>query len=86
MILLKIIFFFVAIYYLFKLLARYLFPYLLKRQIQKLNKIYNSNMESDFYDSQQNTDDEITITQKQNNSHKKINNKQGEYVEYEEIK
>ena len=86
MIFLKILVFFIFIYYGFKFLARYLFPYLLKRQINRLNKIYNANNDTEFYNSQKFNEGDVSITKTKNTTKKKINTEEGEYIEYEEVK
>ncbi|MBI5218635.1 MAG: DUF4834 family protein [Bacteroidia bacterium] len=86
MLLIKIIFWMIVIYYALKLIVRFLLPFLLKR----LTKRMFSNFEQMQNQAQQQTryqkqKDEITIeyTQQKKSS---IDKDKGEYVDFEEVK
>ncbi len=85
MLLIKIIFWFIVIYYVLKLAVRFLLPFILKR----LAKKFMSNMEQMQNQTSQNykqkTEGDVTIdsgTQKK----KGERYKGGDYVDYEEVK
>ncbi len=82
MTLLKIIFIFILIYYFFKLIARYLFPWLLKR--------YMKNFQNKFHQNTDNTSAKKKKKGEVNIDHipkdkKKKDDDFGEYVDFEEI-
>tara|TARA_R110002049_G_scaffold122342_5_gene277189 strand:+ start:3699 stop:3980 length:282 start_codon:yes stop_codon:yes gene_type:complete len=80
--LIKTIAIFFAVYYGFKFLAKYVFPWLLKRFINKQQEKFNQQYGSTTSDRKTN-EGEVKITSAPN----KINRKDdlGEYVDYEEI-
>lgn len=75
----------IVIYLVFRVLVRYLLPYLVRRYIEKQKeKFYNSGPFADYNaNRQQSKEGEINIHKKpqQNQSKEKI----GEYVDFEDI-
>jgi len=84
--LVRIILIFIIIYYAFRLVGRYLFPYLLKNQVEKMQK-KQEQAQQDFVNKQRSEEGKVTINHKADkNGNNKDNNQRGEYVDYEEIK
>ncbi len=76
---LKIILAIVVIYYLFYLIIKYLFPYLLRRHIRKTHEKYYGNKEN------KKKKGEINIDYVPDKDKQKKDNDLGDYVDYEEI-
>jgi len=84
--LVRIILIFIIIYYAFRLIGRYLFPYLLKNQVEKMQK-KQKQTQQDFVNKQRSEEGKVTINHKTGEKGKnKDNPPDGEYVDYEEIK
>lgn len=83
----RILLIFIIIYYLFRLVGRYLFPYLLKNQVEKMQK-KQEQARKDFENKQRSEEGKVTIdyNNTQKNKKGKNDNQSGEYVDYEEIK
>lgn len=82
--LLRTIFILVVIYYGFKLLVRYVFPYFLKNYVQKE---MNRNKKQYRDDSRQRTGKEGAVNiDYVPEKKKKIAKNEGDYVDYEEVK
>lgn len=83
---LKVVLIILIIYYVLKLIGRVVFPWLLKRWVNNLQKRYSQQPFG--YGGQQPYEqekDRVTVhTSKQQN--KKSSSKDGEYVDYEEVK
>ncbi len=71
----------VIIYYVLKLLRRYVFPFLLKRLIEKQ---FNMSNFDEFHDKAKKKEGEISII-KQAEKKTKKDDKSGEYIDFEEI-
>lgn len=80
--LLKTIFILGIIYYSFKLIGKYLFPYFIKRTVNRMTQQQQGG--SDFMYEQKKQEGKVTI-QKPSGKNKKSPNNSGEYVDYEEI-
>ena len=84
--LLKIILFTVLLYYLFKGIFRYLFPFLISNQAKKMQK-KQEQAKQDFVNQQQKNEGKVTIEYDPSQKHNEKNRgNEGEYVDYEEIK
>jgi hypothetical protein len=82
----RILLIFIIIYYLFRLIGRYLFPYLLKNQVEKMQKKQEQSRK-DFENKQRSQEGKVTIDYNTKKDKKRGNdNPPGEYVDYEEIK
>lgn len=78
----------VLIYYTFKLFAKYVAPYLLKRWMEKKMKDFNGRNYQQFNQKRQDQfnqtkEGEVKIKHKKRNN--KNNDNIGEYVDYEEV-
>lgn len=88
--LIKIIAYFIIIYYVIKFLARLFFPIVIRKVVSKAEESfkqqYQSSQQNDSYSAHQNTTlkDEI-ISGKGTSNNPKSTKKVGEYVDYEEI-
>ncbi|MCX6258473.1 MAG: DUF4834 family protein [Bacteroidia bacterium] len=82
---LKFILILLIIYYVFKLMAIYLFPYLLKRFVNRMSGNFRDPQQHQ-YESGSKKEGEVTIDitpdKKTSDDHDNI----GEYVDYEEVK
>ncbi|SMO61776.1 protein of unknown function [Saccharicrinis carchari] len=81
--LLKTIFFILVFYYLFRFIARVIVPFLLGRQMNKMNNHYKR--EQSFKTQKKREEGKVTI-QKKHKSPKKVSPDVGEYIDYEEVK
>jgi len=79
---LKFILLLIIIYYLLRLLIRYVLPILLKHFIQRKFSEFGNNMHHDQYQ----TNHEETIFKSPDKSKKHISKNTGEYIDFEEIK
>lgn len=77
----RVILIIVLIYYVFKLLGRYVFPYLLKNYINKQQQKYGQYQQQD---EPQHKEGEVYI-KKNPNKGKQKDIDDGEYVDYEEV-
>ena len=75
---LKFLLFALLFYYLFKLVFRIALPYILKYFIKKTEGYFY-----EFHTHEDKEEGEVTI--KRNPNKNKTNNKDGEYVDYEEV-
>ncbi len=84
--LIKTIIIIIAVYYALKLISRYLFPYLLKRFINKQQeKFYGNQAGQPFSKQDQNHHKEGDVEIKANPNHHQKNKDIGEYVDFEEV-
>ncbi|WP_010662343.1 DUF4834 family protein [Marinilabilia salmonicolor] len=82
----RILLIFIIIYYLFRLIGRYLFPFLLKNQVEKMQK-KQEQARKDFENKQRSEEGKVTIDyNSRKDKNKRDSDSQGEYVDYEEIK
>ena len=81
--LLKIIFIFILIYYFFRLVGRYIFPWLLKRFMKNIQNKYQQNAEDTSTPKKQKGD--ININHIPKSKEKKDDDDFGEYVDFEDI-
>jgi hypothetical protein len=72
----------VTFYYLFKIISRYVMPFLLKRFI---NKMQNKAQQQQNSHQQSNMKEGETIIDRKPQKEGQSNNSVGEYVDYEEI-
>jgi len=77
----KVIFYLILFYYVFKFLARIFLPILLKKAVQKASDNFTSQQQS--YNSAANTRETFRSTSNQDKP--KESKKVGEYVDFEEI-
>ncbi|PCJ28097.1 MAG: DUF4834 domain-containing protein [Flavobacteriales bacterium] len=88
--LLRTILFIAAFYYGFKLLARYVFPWLLKRWVNKKMGQFQNQANSQFQDQQKAQDfakeheGEVKIKSRGNQTKPNIDDK-GDFVDYEDV-
>ncbi|MBN2747502.1 MAG: DUF4834 family protein [Bacteroidales bacterium] len=83
---LRVLFILIIVYYVFKLLVRYVFPFFVKRYLSNFQKkFYESNP---HLDPNQTTskDGEVKVKRKTSDDRKGKPDNFGEYVDYEEIK
>jgi hypothetical protein len=78
---LKVILIIVAIYYGLKLALRYLLPWFIKRQFEKMQQFHTGG----FNQQQQPEKGKVTVQYNQKNK-KNNHSNEGEYVNFEEIK
>lgn len=76
----KILFILVAIFFVLKLLTRYLGPLLLMYASKKINKKFNEQFQT-AQDYQKTENHQTTVNSKKQNSKKTV----GEYIDFEEI-
>lgn len=81
MTLLKIILVFILLYYLFKLLLRYVFPYFVKRHLKRAQQNYTGRQNQQT----RRKSGEVNIDFKPDDTKHKQDDI-GEYIDYEEIK
>jgi len=74
----------VAVYYLFKIIARYLLPYLVKRMIGKMAD--QMTQKQGYQGSSPKPEGKVTIEYKPETKKRKATDDYGEYVDYEEVK
>jgi len=77
--LLRTLLIFLLIYYIFKVLAKYLFPIVLKNYVKKVQR------EQQRHQQGPNVNVGETVVDKKPQDHKKSNDNVGEYVDFEEI-
>jgi len=85
--LLKTIFFLLTFYYLFKLIGRLVLPYLMKKGVERMQQQQQSAT-TNYQECARQQEGKVTVTR---NTSKKstndvVNDNEGEYVEYEEVK
>lgn len=80
---LKTILIILLVYYIFKIVMRFAFPFLVKKFMGKVEKKFQEQQENQT--NNQTTKVGETIVDKTPNSDKKSNDSVGEYVDYEEI-
>jgi hypothetical protein len=78
----KILLFFVITYYIFKLLGRVVLPWFIANRLRKMAK-QQENAHSDFINKSKKNEGKITVEHIPKRGDK---DKEGEYVDYEEIK
>ncbi|MCU4155934.1 DUF4834 family protein [Carboxylicivirga sp. A043] len=82
----KTIFFLITFYYLFKIIGRLLLPYLMKKGVERMQK-QQQGAASNYQQQAQQQEGKVTV---QKNSQKKSNHvvddNEGEYVDFEEVK
>jgi len=86
--LLKVILITVLIFWFFKILIREFFPFLLKKYVDKtLENFQQQTKDFSFNEqAQKRKEGEVTIENKAPNRGKSDNIREGDYVEYEEVK
>lgn len=83
---LRVLIIIVLLYYLFKILVRYLFPYLVKTFLNRAQKqFYEQNPHLDPEQKSNQKEGEIKVNKKAGKSPEKGDSEFGEYVDYEEI-
>jgi hypothetical protein len=81
----RIILIFVIVYYVFKLLGRYLFPYMVKNQVEKMQE-KQARSHRDYANQRKAQEGKVTIDYNtKKNKQKRDNDQPGEYVDYEEV-
>lgn len=83
MVLLRIILLLIIIYYVLKLIGRLIFPYVFTRKINK-NEQQRQKSWDDFLFRKKYEEGNVTVDY--NSKNKKSRNKDGEYIDYEEVK
>jgi hypothetical protein len=82
----RVLFILIIAYYIFRLLVRYVFPFILKNYLKKAQKkFYEANPHLDPEPEKQN-EGEVKVKSKTQQNSKSKENDFGEYVDYEEIK
>ena len=85
---LRVIFYMVAFYYIFKFLARIFFPILMKKAVEKAAESFEQqqrNYQSGNYQAPRQQPNENTIFKTPKSDKPRETKKIGEYVDYEEI-
>ena len=79
----------IVIYYVFKLLVRYIFPFIVKRYLSKVQKqFYNQNPHLDP-DEQKKKEGEVKVdfnSERKENKNDNSTDDFGDYIDFEEIK
>ena len=86
--LLKVIIYTILIYYVFKLVFRYLMPLFISKQARKMQK-RQENAHEEYISRKKKEEGKVTVEynpETQNKSKNDRNTHGGEYVDYEEIK
>ncbi len=84
--LLKAIFYIFTFYYIFKLLARFLMPIFLKKGLERMQR-NQQGASSSFKDEARQREGTVTVKQSTDKkNHHIVDDNQGEYVDFEEIK
>ncbi|NPA35421.1 MAG: DUF4834 family protein [Chlorobi bacterium] len=75
----------ILFYYLFKVITRYVIPFLLYKGVEKMQRNQQKKYDR-FYKEQQHKEGEVTIRSKgKNHDHSQSDNDIGEYVDFEEL-
>ena len=84
--LLNFIFIIIVIYLVFRLLGRYVLPYLVKRYVNKAKKNFyekqQANRDNDYDKSKEG---EVNIKYKKNQKSKSSKDELGDYIDFEEV-
>jgi len=84
----RVIIYTILIYYVLKLVFRYLMPLFISKQVRKMQE-RQEKAHKDYINQKKREEGKVTIEynpEKQNRSKNDRNNQGGEYVDYEEIK
>jgi len=83
----KFLFFIGIIYLILRFIGRYVFPFLIKRFVNKAQKNFYSQQQAHNNNSQQDQKEgEVNIKYNKQNQSKSDKDKLGDYVDFEEIK
>ncbi len=83
---LRVLFILIIVYYVFRLLVRFVFPFLVKRYLNNFQKkFYDANPHLDPNQSTS-KDGEVKVKRKSSDDRKGKTDDFGEYIDYEEIK
>lgn len=84
--LVKTLFFLITFYYLFKIIGRLLFPFLMKKGVERMQQQQQAGAYS-YQEQARQEEGKVTVnsTQKKKPS-KPFTSDEGEYVDYEEVK
>ncbi|MBN2519893.1 MAG: DUF4834 family protein [Bacteroidales bacterium] len=85
MTLIRIIFFFIIFYYLFKLIGRYILPWLIKKFFNRMTQ-QQSNVYQRTKQEYKKKEGEVTVHYNTDKNKKRRSDNEGDYVDYEEIK
>ena len=80
----KTILIIVAIYYILKLIAKFVLPLFLKKMMQKVEKKFNEQQHQNS-SNQTHVNEGETVVDKAPNTKSKSNKDVGEYVDYEDV-
>lgn len=83
--LIRFILIFAVFYYGFKLIGRYLIPWILKKQINKMSQ-QQGNAYEQTKEAHKKKEGKVTVHYQSNESKKGNASKSGDYVDFEEIK
>ncbi len=84
--LLKAIFYILTFYYIFKIVARYVFPIFLKKGFERMQK-QHQGASSSFREEAKQREGTVTVKQSTDKkNHHIVDDNQGEYVDFEEVK
>ncbi len=84
--LIKAIFYIVTFYYIFKLIARFLLPVFVKKGFERMQRNHQGSSGS-FRDEAKQREGTVTVKQSTDKKqHHIVDDNQGEYVDFEEIK
>ncbi|MBR8537455.1 DUF4834 family protein [Carboxylicivirga sediminis] len=82
----KTIFFLITFYYLFKIIGRLLLPYVMKKGVERMQQ-QQQQAATNYQQQARKQEGKVTIKQ---DAHKQsthiVNDNEGEYVDYEEVK
>ena len=74
----------VIVYYIFKLISRYILPIFLKKMVENVQQKYNQQQQNQYDNSQGKVGE--TVIAKKPAEPKGSSNNVGDYVDYEEVK
>ncbi|MCG8581109.1 MAG: DUF4834 family protein [Bacteroidales bacterium] len=82
----KTILFLVTFYYLFKLIGRLVLPYLMKKGVERMQQ-QQQNAATNYQRQAQQQEGKVTVKKNaQNKSSHVVDDNEGEYVDFEEVK
>ncbi|MBK3515995.1 DUF4834 family protein [Carboxylicivirga marina] len=84
--LLKTIFFLITFYYLFKIIGRLVLPYILKKGVERMQQ-QQQNATTNYQQKAQQQEGKVTVKKNtQKKSSGVVDENEGEYVDFEEVK
>lgn len=83
--LLKTIFFLITFYYLFKIIGRLLLPYVMKKGMERMQQ-QQQNAATNYRQQSQQREGKVTVQRKAQKKSGVVDDNEGEYVDFEEVK